>query len=614
MVGRFLSRSVSLERELPLAMTSVLAGGLLLMLLTTYAVLLGRAERIVRERLSHALAQIGAQAETAMKDRRKLLQDAANDPAIVNALSASANGSFDATRRKAARDRLQQLVSSTSNLPIELVNADGVQVVAAGSPAPHVKRLLPSSDIALDTVVLSRLLQIDTVAGFWASAPVVIDGKIAGWVSQLRRVTGPAEIEKYLREMMSEQLRLTIHNSDGTVWAAAPGRIIDVPIRAEKTDKGIVYLQDKIGEVAAEEYPVAGTPWVMEMESPMEWIYSRPKPTLRLLSLMSLALLIAGGFASWALSRRITKPLVALTRAADEMAHGDYRPTVRVSGPRELERLSSAFNEMAARVDAAQHQLAHRADALEEANRAKGDFLAMMSHELRTPLNAIGGYAELIDMGIHGPVTDAQREALARLARSKEHLLALIENVLEFGRVNAGQSRYIFADVPLSSIVRGIDSLIGPQLRERNIDFAIRLCLPDVAVRCDPEKVRQIVLNLLSNAIKFTQQGGRVALECDSSQGRGLIRVRDNGVGIPAERLKLIFEPFVQGERALNRPYEGVGLGLAICRELSRGMGATLDVESEPGKGSVFTLTLGMASTADAPASAMPAGATSLIG
>lgn len=612
MVARFLSRSVSLERELPLAMTSVLAGGLLVMLLTTYAVLLGRAERIVRERLSHAVAEIGRQAETAMVERRKLVRDAARDPAVVDAIVASNSGALRSSQAAAARERLSTLLSSTK-LPVDLLAKNGATIVSAGESAKGVEHMIPSMDIALDSVVLSPLIRIDSVAGFWATAPVAVDGKILGWVSQLRRVTGPAEIEKYLQEMMSEQLRLSLHNADGTVWAAAPGRIVDGPVRAYRGKNGLIYLQKGTGEVAAEEYSLKGTPWVMEMESPMEWILSRPRPTLRLLGIMSLVLLIAGAFASWTLSRRITRPLVALTRAADQMANGDYTPAPPVKGPREVQHLSLAFNEMAERVESAQQQLAHRANALEEANRAKGDFLAMMSHELRTPLNAIGGYAELIDMGIHGPVTDAQREALARLARSKEHLLALIENVLEFGRVNAGQSRYIFADASLGSIVAGIENLISPQLSGREIEFTVKPCVPDVVVRCDTEKVRQIVLNLLSNAIKFTQRGGRVSLECDAWLGRGVIRVRDDGIGIPAERLKLIFEPFVQGERALNRPNDGVGLGLAISRELSRGMGATLEVQSESGKGSVFTLTLGHILHAKAPAGALSAGATTLV-
>jgi PAS domain S-box-containing protein len=237
-----------------------------------------------------------------------------------------------------------------------------------------------------------------------------------------------------------------------------------------------------------------------------------------------------------------------------------------------------------------------RAEA-EAANRAKGEFLAVMSHELRTPLNAIGGYAELMEMGIRGPVTAQQREDLERIQRSQKHLLGLINEVLNYARLETGTVSYQLADIGVAGALAGVESLILPQVRAKALMLETRECDPVLAVRADAEKLRQVLLNLLSNAVKFTDSGGTITLGGRPHVGAGgrrqvEITVSDTGVGIPSDKLEAIFEPFVQIGRALNSPGEGTGLGLAISRDLARGMGGELMVESVVGDGSTFTLTL----------------------
>ncbi|HEX8692305.1 MAG TPA: HAMP domain-containing sensor histidine kinase [Longimicrobium sp.] len=244
-----------------------------------------------------------------------------------------------------------------------------------------------------------------------------------------------------------------------------------------------------------------------------------------------------------------------------------------------------------------------RAEA-EEANRAKMDFLAVMSHELRTPLNAIAGYAQLLEMGIHGPVTEEQREALARIRRSQRHLLLLINDVLNFAKIEAGRVELRLGTVPAAELVAGVEPLILPQAEARGIRYERRLPAVPPAVRADPDKAGQVLLNLLSNAVKFTGDGGRVRLECVPNGRRVLFRVHDTGPGIPPERLESVFEPFVQLERGLSAQREGTGLGLAISRDLARAMGGDVWAESTPGRGSVFTLALPRADGAPAATSA----------
>jgi PAS domain S-box-containing protein len=237
---------------------------------------------------------------------------------------------------------------------------------------------------------------------------------------------------------------------------------------------------------------------------------------------------------------------------------------------------------------------AARAEA-EAANRAKSDFLAVMSHELRTPLNAISGYVELIELGVHGHVTPEQQGALERIQRSQRHLLGLINGVLNYAKVDAGAVHYELESLPVAEVLAACEALVAPQARSRqlSLELGARGCPPDVLVRADREKLQQVVLNLLGNAIKFTAPGGRLTMECEP-QGDDLVavRVRDTGVGIAPERLESVFQPFVQVDTALTRRHEGVGLGLAISRDLARGMGGDLVATSEPGVGSTFTLTL----------------------
>jgi len=244
---------------------------------------------------------------------------------------------------------------------------------------------------------------------------------------------------------------------------------------------------------------------------------------------------------------------------------------------------------------------AARAEA-EQANRAKSQFLASMSHELRTPLNAIGGYVELIELELRGPVTPQQQTDLARIKRAQQHLLGLINDVLNFARLEAGKIALDLRPLPLEEVLDEVEALIEPQAADRGILYGRGPAHEKVWVRADREKLEQVLLNLLSNAIKFTGPGGSVSMECERADGHIHVMVRDTGCGIPPEKLDTVFEPFVQVDPDLTRTRQGTGLGLAISRELARAMEGDLTVESTVDEGSVFTVSLPEAAPESAPA------------
>ena len=229
----------------------------------------------------------------------------------------------------------------------------------------------------------------------------------------------------------------------------------------------------------------------------------------------------------------------------------------------------------------------------EEANRAKSIFLANMSHELRTPLNAIGGYVQLLEMEIHGPVTDDQRATLGRISRSQRHLLHLIDDLLNLARIEAGRVDYHLERVTTADLISGVLPMIEPQLATARLSLSVS-ATPGIVAVADREKAEQVLINLLTNAVKFTPAGGRVTVEaCIAPEGEfALVSVGDSGIGIAPDQLQSIFEPFVQ---LRVRKSEGTGLGLAISRDLARGMGGDLRASSTPGKGSVFSLALPLA-------------------
>jgi PAS domain S-box-containing protein len=267
----------------------------------------------------------------------------------------------------------------------------------------------------------------------------------------------------------------------------------------------------------------------------------------------------------------------------------------------EVEAANDLLERQTTELELSQEQLELQATELdrqrliaEDANHAKSAFLAMMSHELRTPLNAIGGYVQLLEMGVHGPVTPAQTDALARVTRSQQHLLRLINDLLNLARIESGRVDYDLQSISLDDVVQTTLPMIEPQLAARGLRYELNV--PEgITAQADREKIEQILLNLLSNASKFTLPGGCITLDgsvAPDSDEYVDLKVSDTGVGIPSNRLDEVFEPFVQVESSHAARVDGSGLGLSISREMARGMGGDISAESKLGVGSTFTIRL----------------------
>ncbi|MEP6858339.1 MAG: HAMP domain-containing sensor histidine kinase, partial [Gemmatimonadales bacterium] len=427
-------------------------------------------------------------------------------------------------------------------------------------------RALRGETLIQDVLVRDRRTREDRVLRS-AAGPVLVDGAVVAAVVVNTDITDYVAAGHEANERAA-RLRLAMDSSDQGAWS------IDLVARVRWHDARVneifglprkegflgldewehyIHADDRVGMRTAIEGAIA-----LVGRYAVEYRVVWPDGTVRWVGSLGQVLPTDDGVAS-----RVVGTLQDITERREAAA--------------ERERLFQL--EQQARVEA------------EAANQSKSDFLAVMSHELRTPLNAIGGYAELMELGIRGPVTQEQRTDLARIQTAQRHLLGLVTDVLNFVRVDRGRVEYALTDVSVEDVLAGVETLVRQQFQAKGITYTPRPC-PQVRVVADEEKLGQIFINLLTNALKFTPEGGEVVVNCDTTDQYIEIQVSDTGIGIHAAKLEAIFEPFVQVDQQLTRANNGVGLGLAISRDLARGMGGDLTAASVVGVGSTFTLKL----------------------
>ena len=344
--------------------------------------------------------------------------------------------------------------------------------------------------------------------------------------------------------------------------------------------------------------PIASLGWAVLVEQPRTEAFAPLYASMKQTGLLLLAGLVLSLLASLALARRMVTPIQALRSGAAQIGAGRLDHRINVHTGDELEALAEQFNHMAADLQESysglERKVEERTQQLEIASRHKSAFLANMSHELRTPLNAIIGYSELLaeDAAVQSN-TDAVSD-LHKIRGAGQHLLSLIDDVLDLSKIEAGKMQLTPADFDLRGLVDDTLVFVQPMLVRGNNRLETRFAIDGVVMHSDPVRVRQVLFNLLSNACKFTQRGVitvSVRRDTTAHPERVLFSVRDTGEGISAENLKQLFQPFVQA-KTIGRTHDGTGLGLALCRRFCELMGGEIRVVSECGKGSEFSFWL----------------------
>ncbi|WP_141736482.1 ATP-binding protein [Oligoflexus tunisiensis] len=350
-------------------------------------------------------------------------------------------------------------------------------------------------------------------------------------------------------------------------------------------------LEGKAVYIAFDRSPVSG--WTSSIAVPVEALEDSARHSMRLvITIESLLLLIFGGLAVF-YSRRLAHRIRSAATGAMALAEGKV-PMVEKSVVTEVEQLRTALVTVAdllrererERNEHLQQAQAARAEA-EQANRAKSEFLANMSHELRTPLGVVLGFSELLTVDNIAP--EEKAENLQIIQRNGQHLLRLIDDILDLSKVEARRLSIELQDFSLPDLLSGVMADLKPQAVAKGIDLLLTSSgkIPEM-IHSDPIRLRQIISNIVGNAIKFTQKG-QVALTVQSDEPFLILTIRDTGIGLTSEQQKRLFQPFMQADSSHTRKYGGTGLGLALCKRLAELLGGDIHLlASKPGEGSTF--------------------------
>ena len=347
---------------------------------------------------------------------------------------------------------------------------------------------------------------------------------------------------------------------------------------------------------------IADLDWVVFVERAADEVYRPLYASIRRTAALLLVGLAMALLASLLVVRRILGPLRTLRHGVERIGSGDLDFRLSIKTGDELEMLAEEFNRMSGRVQEAyaglEHKVAERTQALvslnlqlEQANRLKSQFLANVSHELRTPMNAIIGFTRLVTRKTEGQIPPVQHANLQKVLISADHLLTLINGLLDLSKIEAGRVEVVAARFDLKELLHTVAATVEPLVKPDRVRLEVTIA-PDVpALYTDRDKLKQVVLNLLGNAVKFTDDG-LIKIAAWRAGDRLKIAVSDTGIGIPSEALDYIFEEFRQVDMSSTRRHGGTGLGLAIVRKLVHLLGGDVTAESELGKGSTFTVTL----------------------
>jgi signal transduction histidine kinase len=587
-------RRGSLERKLPLA-----AASLLIVLLAIYTWVAyrevatsGAAAAAQRDiRLANELGQVTSASTAA---RARLVAGIINRPEVHAALQSGNLSVLDsalAPLTVPTDSGFDAVVFDAQRRPIHFIgNRPDAEVLS------NMDSLFVQVERRDSLPVRSEFIERGNRALFWSLGRVQQGGRTLGYVGHFRPVRTTPTTTRTLSNLIGADNRVLFSNAgDSERLIQLDGSFVDPPENAITQDGYQRYTRAGEQFISASE-SIAGTPWRITVETPYARTQVRAHEFLRRTGALGLLLILVGALIVWLATRHLTRPIGELNEAAAAIAQRDYNKRVGIQRSDELGALADAFNSMAGEIQRSMSVAETLRTEAELANRSKSEFLANMSHEIRTPINAMIGYTDLIDAGVSGPVSEQQKEQLDRIRVSGKHLIRLIDDLLDFARLETARLSVDTRVAPASEAIHTALTVVGPEAEAKPITIT-RSISADPHYIGDPQRVEQILVNLLSNAVKFTPANGHVHVECRTLTGNGAgnrteFVVEDTGRGIPEDRLDTIFEPFVQGHTGYTRPHGGTGLGLTISRRLAEMMHGTLVLQSSEGAGSRFTLTL----------------------
>lgn len=639
-------RSATLERRLPIAIAILLIVTVAVFGVLAFGEVRSASVSAATGQLRTVTTQVVQSLARSAAQRKEATLRLARDPRIV-AAAQSPDGNL-----KAARDMLLRRRESADSLSLvsqwmvdrrgrrhQLLPApEADSVTITPTPAQGDPRWVDDKAVvALDSALLasrrtnrpsiSAFYAVDNEVRFWIVAPIASGRTPLGALVEERRIRGAQSADQQLRAITGQDFRLYLTDRAGALWFGATGAIEPARFDVRTVADSFRVERDDGETLFGRRADIAETPWRAIVVASSSSVFARSTAFLQRMMVTAFVLLLIAGLGAWWVSRQFTRPLHSLAQAAQAIAAGDFSRREPASRDDELGMLATAFNRMASRVGDSHRQLesriaeseqlrtaleqrnaelvtaqqeatdariasdAARAEA-QRASAAKSDFLAMMSHELRTPLSAIAGYAEILQLGIRGPLSDAARNDVARIQANQAHLLRIINDILDLAQVEAGALVVTLRSVPLAQTLRDLDAIVRPLIDEKRLRFQVTDHAMALHVMADAERLTQVLVNLVANAVRFTDAGGLVRICAAALEDRVAISVVDSGIGIPVDQQAAVFELFVQVDAGPSRRTQGTGLGLTISRRLVEAMGGNLSLTSEPGVGTTFVVDL----------------------
>lgn len=450
-----------------------------------------------------------------------------------------------------------------------------------------------------DSTTIGVIYRSDSLMRYWLVSPIRSTGKISGYLAERRQLRASAAAEKQIRDMTGLDVSIYYAALGSPIWAAVRGDSVTPKFDITAVPDTFDLVSNDGDALIGAKANLRGIPISLVLAVQKESVLQPASAFLKRMLTIGAALLLLSILGAWLVSRRVTEPLKSLTLAARQIARGNYSAREPVKTDDELGELADAFNRMAQRIGESHSLLGVRVEEsealavqLHQASKAKSEFLAMMSHELRTPLSAIAGYAEILQLGMRGQLNEAQQLDLSRIQANQEHLLRIINDILDLAQVESGQLQVSAQAVPISDVVNDVEPIVLPLIAGRQLVYSVQAALHTFEVSGERDRLTQVMVNLIANAVRFTEHGGRITVHGEERDGRVRIHVTDTGIGIAPDKHDAIFQPFVQAESGASRRAQGTGLGLAISRRIAEAMGGTLTVKSALGQGSTFTLEL----------------------